>query len=179
MAGRMHSARPGFGSGPRLDVTAMARAAALTGAFVAGIGTALLALYLALSTAPGMILADDVVEALTVVANESLRQFPSGSVVYVKSSAGPGFLERLQSTHSSLELRSFSVRPPDNDCTSDRGSTVAAACERDDFLKLEVLSSPTRRTMLVAVGTSRTFGQVLLIKLWSRWHVLVHRWYSV
>jgi len=157
----------------------MVRAAVPIGAFVAGVAAALLALYVALRTAPGVIMADDMVDALTVVANDSLAQFPQGSVVYVRSSVDPALLEKLQATHPSLRLMSFSERPSDNDCAASESSIPAVPCERDDFLKLEVLSAPTHGTMLVAVGTSKSFGQVLLLRLLGRWRVLVKRSYGV
>jgi len=155
------------------------RAAVPIGAFVAGIAIALLALYVALRTAPGVIMADDMVDALTVVANDSLSNFSKGSVVYVKSSVGPALLEKLQATHPWLRLISYSERPADNGCAPGGNLIPTAPCERNDFLKLEVLSAPTRGTMLVAVGTSNTFGQVLLLKLLGRWRVLVKRSYVV
>jgi hypothetical protein len=157
----------------------MVRVAVPVSAFVAGAATALLALYAALRTAPGVIMADDMVEALTVVADGSLYQFPKGSVVYVKSSVGPTLLEKLQASHPSLRIMSFSARPPDSGCAGTGDSILTAPCERDDFLKLEVLSAPTQGTMLVAVGTSHTFGQVLLLRLFGTWHVLVRRSYAV
>jgi len=153
----------------------MIRAAVPISAFVAGAATAFLALYVALCTAPGVIMADDMVDALTVVANGSLNQFPRDSVVYVKSSAGASLLEKLQATHPSLRLTSFSQRPVDNGCAATASATTMAPCERNDYLKLEVLSAPTQRTMLVAVGTSNTFGQLWLIKVWGQWRVLVRR----
>ena len=52
-------------------------------------------------------------------------------------------------------------------------------CERDDFVKLEVLSAPTSGTLLVAVGTSRAFGQSLLVKVLGQWHVLIDRSYDL
>src|SRR5690348_1951141 len=142
----------------------MVRAAVPTSAFIAGVATALLALYVALLTAPGVIMADDMVEALTVVADGSLSHFPKGSVIYIKSSVGTALLEKLQATHPSLLLMSFSARPGDSGC-AERGKAIPMApCERDDFLKLEALSAPTSGTLLVAVGTSNTFGQVLLLR---------------
>lgn len=157
----------------------MARAAVPISAFIAGVATALLALYVALLTAPGVIIADDMVAALTVVANGSLSHFPKGSVVYIKSSVGPTLLERLQASHSSLRLMSFSERPADSGCTGAADSSPEAPCERDDFLKLEVLSAPTHGTMRIAVGTSNTFGQVVLIRFFGRWRVLLKRSYVV
>ena len=157
----------------------MVRAAVPIGAFVAGVATALLTLYVALRAAPGVIMADDMVDALTAVANDSLSDFSRGSVVYVKSSLGPALLEKLQATHPSLRLMSYSERPEDDGCRPDGNAIPAGPCERNDFLKLEVLSAPTRGTMLVAVGTSNTFGQVLLLKLLGRWRVLVKRSYAV
>jgi hypothetical protein len=157
----------------------MARAAVPISAFIAGAAAALLALYVALLTAPGVIMADDMVEAVTVVANGSLSHFPKGSVVYIKSSVGTTLLEKLQAAHPSLRLMSFSERPADNGCAGSGSSTPRPPCERDDFLKLEVLSAPTRGTMLVAVGTSNTFGQVLLLRFMGRWRVLLKRSYVV
>jgi hypothetical protein len=157
----------------------MARAVVPISAFVAGAATALLTLYVALSTAPGVIMADDMVDALTVVANGSLSHFSKGSVVYVKSSVGTSLIDKLQASHPSLRLMSFSERPADNGCAAGASSNPMAQCERNDFLKLEALSAPTRGTMLVAVGTSSTFGQVLLLKLWGRWRVLMQRTYVV
>lgn len=157
----------------------MVRAAVPISAFIAGVATALLALYVALRAAPGVIMADDMVDALTVVANGSLSQFPKGSAVYVKSSVGTGLLEKLQATHPALRLMSFSERPAENGCAADANSIPTGPCERNDFLKLEVLAAPTQGTMLVAVGTSNTFGQVLLLKLWGQWRVLVKRSYAV
>jgi hypothetical protein len=155
------------------------RAAVPIGAFVAGVATALLTLYVALRTAPGVIMADDMVDALTAVANDSLANFSQGSVVYVRSSVGPTLLERLQATHPSLRLISYSERPADDGCAPGGNSIAMSPCERNDFLKLEVLSAPTRGTMLVAVGTANTFGQVFLLKLLGRWRVLVKRSYVV
>jgi hypothetical protein len=153
----------------------MIRAAVPISAFVAGVATALLALYVALCTAPGVIMGDDMVDALMVVANGSLSQFPIDSVVYVKSSVGTSLLEKLQATHPSLRLMSFFERPVDNGCAATASAIPMASCERNDFLKLEILSAPTQRTMLVAVGTSSTFGQLWLIKVWGQWRVLVRR----
>ena len=157
----------------------MVRAAGSIGAFVAGVAVTLLALYLALSSAPGVIMADDMIDALTVVANDSLAHFPKGSAVYIKSPLGPTLLEKLQATHPALRLVSFSERPADNGCAVGGSSIPLGRCERDDFLKLEVLSAPTRGTMLVAVGTSNTFGQILLLKVWGQWRVLVTRAFAV
>jgi hypothetical protein len=124
-------------------------------------------------------MADDMVDALTAVANDPLSNFSKGSVVYVKSSVGPILLEKLQATHPSLRLISYSERPADDACAPHGNSIATGPCERNDFLKLEVLSAPTRGTMLVAVGTANTFGQVLLLKLLGRWRVLVKRSYVV
>jgi len=153
----------------------MPRVGILIGTFVAGVATALLALYVALRVAPGIVEADDVVDALAAVANPSLARFSSGSVVYVKALAGPGLFEKLHSKHPSLRFKSFSERPEDHGCKPNGNSIPTAPCERDDFVKLEVLSAPTPGTMLVAFGTSSTFGQVLLLKFWGRWRVLVDR----
>jgi hypothetical protein len=155
----------------------MVRAAVPISAFIAGVATALLILYVSLLTAPGVIMADDIVEALTVVASGSLSQFPKGSVIYIKSSVGTTLLEKLQAAHPSLRFRSFSARPSDNGCAGSGNSIPVAPCDRNDFIKLEVLSAPTHGTMLVAVGTAHTFGQVLLLRFLGRWRVLVNRSY--
>jgi len=154
----------------------MNRAGILLSAFVAGVAVTLLTLYMALRTAPGVIMADDMVDALTVVAATPLSRFPPGAAVYVKSSVGPLLLEKLQRSSPALRLASYAERPADN-CTP--RSSAALSCERDDFLKLEVLSSPTRFTMLVAVGTSRAYGQVLLLRVLGRWRVVVDHSYPV
>lgn len=154
----------------------MIRAGVVVSAFAAGAATAMLALYIALRTAPGVIMTDDMLEVLTVVADAPLSRFPSGSVVYVKSDLGPLLLERLRLKHPSLRLMPYSERPEDDCIARERGS---ASCQRDDFVKLEVLSSPARATMLVAVGTSRTFGQVLVFQFLGRWRVLIDRTYAV
>jgi hypothetical protein len=161
------------------ELSAMPRAAALIGAFIAGIAAAALALYVSLQAAPGVIMADDMADALAAAAEPYLSRFPAGSVVYVKSSLGAAFLERLQAGHSTLRLMPFSARPQDSGCGPGRSAIPAAPCDRNDFLKLEVLSSLTPGTMLVAIGTSNTYGQALLLRLWSRWRVLVHRSYRV
>ena len=78
-----------------------------------------------------------------------------------------------------LALRPYSERPEDP-CI-ERGSP-ASRCEREarnDFLKLELLSSPTRGTALVAIGTASAYGQVLLISVFGRWHVLTERSYEI
>jgi hypothetical protein len=148
-------------------------------AFVAGAAAALLVLYLMFRTAPGVVMADDMVRALAVAAERPLAQFPRGSVVYVKSSVGPLLIETLRPRYPLLDLRPYSERPEDV-CTA-RGS-AAAPCERNerhDFLKLELLSSPTRGTLLVAVGTATAFGQVLLISVFGQWRLLTERWYEI
>jgi hypothetical protein len=148
-------------------------------AFAAGAAAALLVLYLMFRTAPGVIMADDMVRVLAVAAARPLAQFPRGSVVYVKSSVGPLLIETLRPRHPSLNLRPYSERPEDP-CT-EHGSPPSQCerNERNDFLKLELLSSPTRGTLLVAVGTATAFGQVLLISVFGQWRVLAERWYEI
>jgi hypothetical protein len=145
-------------------------------AFIAGGATALIALAVAFRATPGVIMADDMVNALAVAADRPLSQFMSGSVVYVKSAVGPMLLETLRHGHPSLSLRPYSERPDDH--CGERDSPNAR-CERDDYLKLEVLSSPTRGTLLVAVATSRAFGQVILLGIFGHWHVLIERSYAL
>ena len=145
-------------------------------AFLAGGATALIALGMAFRTAPGVILADDMVTALVAAAERPLLRFPRGATVYVKSAVGPLLLETLQPRYPALSLRPYAARPADDCPASDRPGT---SCERDDFLKLEVLSAPTRGTLLVAVGTSKSFGQVLLVSALGHWRVLIERWYAV
>jgi len=157
----------------------MVRLGVVAGAFAAGAITVLLALYVALRMAPGVITANDMMEALVVVADPPLARFPNGSVVYVQSAVGPMLLERLHVRHPTLRLLSFAARPEEHGCQDDRSSVSSGECQRDDFVKLEVLSSPTPRTMLVAIGTSRTFGQVLLLNIGGRWRVLVDRRYLI
>jgi hypothetical protein len=156
----------------------MARAGIVVGAFAAGAAIAMLGLYAALRLAPGVIMADDMRDALVVVADRAVSRFPTGSVVYVKAAAGPAVLERLQPRHPSLTLRPFSERPEDG-CDAAPGATPASLCGRDDFLKLEVLSAPAAGSMLIAVATQGTVGQALLIKFWGRWRVLVDRSYAI
>jgi hypothetical protein len=144
--------------------------------FVAGIAAALLALGVAFRVTPGIIMADDMAGALVAAAAQPLSRFPRGSVIYVKSSLGPVLLDNLAVRHPALRLRPYAERPPD-DCAE--RDPPAHPCERDDFVKLEVLSSPTSGTLLVAVGTSRAFGQSLLIKVLGQWHVLVGRSYDI
>ena len=145
-------------------------------AFVAGAATVMVALAVAFRTAPGVIFADDMLSALVAAAERPLQRFPRGAVVYVKSAVGPLLLETLRSRYPSLSLRPYAERPPDSCADQNPPSTP---CERDDFVKLEVLSVPTRGTLLVAVGTSRTFGQVLLVSVFGHWQVLIERWYAV
>jgi len=154
----------------------VSRVAIAVFAFLAGAATALVALGVAFRATPGVIMADDMVSALAVTAARPLSQFASGSVVYVKSAVGPMLLETLRRGHPTLILRPYSERP-DDACSA--GDPPAAPCERADFLKLEVLSPVTPRTLLVAVGTSRAFGQVLLVRVFGHWHVLSERSYAV
>ena len=148
-------------------------------AFAAGVAAALFVLYLMFRTAPGIIMADDMVRALAAAADRPLSHFPRGSVVYVKSSVGPLLIETLRPRYPLLNLQPYSERPEDV-CTGE-GSPVSPCerNERNDFLKLELLSAPTRGTRLVAVGTAGAFGQVLLIGVFGRWHVLTERWYEI
>jgi hypothetical protein len=136
----------------------------------------LLTLYVMFRAAPGVILVDDMAGALVIAADRPLSRFPRGSVVYVKSAVGPMFLQTLRLKHPSLTLRPYSERTEDR--CADRDPPVSG-CERDDYLKLEVLSSPTRGTLLIAMGTSRTFGQMVLVNLLGHWCVLVERTYAV
>ena len=145
-------------------------------AFVAGAASVLVALAAAFHMAPGVILADDMVSAMVAAAERPLLRFPRGAVVYVKSAVGPALIETLGTRYPSLSLRPYEERPPDSCADRDPPSVP---CERDDFVKLEVLSAPTRGTLLVAVGTSRTFGQVLLVSVLGHWRVLIERWYAV
>ena len=102
-------------------------------AFVAGAATVLMALAVAFRTAPGVILADDMVSALVVAADRPLSQFTRGSVVYLKSPVGPMLLDTLRRGHPALNLRPYSERPDDRCAARD---PPTAPCERDDFLKL-------------------------------------------
>src|SRR5215472_15310216 len=120
-------------------------------AFLAGGATVLIALGVAFRTAPGVILADDMVSALVAAAERPLLRFPRGAVVYVKSAVGPLLLETLGPRYPALSLRPYAERPAADNCAE--REPPGTPCERDDFLKLEVLSAPTRGTLLVAVGT--------------------------
>jgi hypothetical protein len=154
----------------------VSRASTAIVAFAAGMATVLLALSLMFHTAPGVIMADDMLPALSVAADRPLKHFPPGSLVYVKSALGPMFLEALRSGHPSLTLRPYSERT-EQTC-ADRAAALSS-CERDDYLKLEVLSVPTRGSLLIAMGTSKAFGQMLLINLLGHWYVLMERTYPV
>ena len=147
----------------------MARFGILIASFVAGVAAALLAIYVALRFAPDTIMADDMVDALAVAADAPLSQFTPGSAVYIKTDIGPALLEKLAPRYPSLRLLLYSLRPEESGCAP--AQTVP--CQRNDFLKLEVLTAPTPRTMLVAFGTSRTFGQVLLLKFGGHWRIVV------
>ena len=162
--------------GAPADRGSVSRLAVAIIAFVAGGAIALIALCVAFRAAPGVIMANDMVNALATAADRPLRRFPRGAVVYVKSSVGPMLLETLQPRYPSLSLRPYAERPDDKCAERD---PPGAPCERDDFLKLEILSAPTRGTLLVALGTSRTFGQVLLLSVLGHWRVLIERWYAV
>jgi len=150
---------------------------ALGAAFVAGAAAVLLALYVALRTAPGAIMADDLAEVLAVVAEERLARFPRGAVVYVKSAAGPQLLQRLQPRYPWLTLTSYSARSESARCLEE--SLPAERCEPDVYLKLEVLAAPTRSSMLVAAATADTYGDVLLVRLFGRWRVIVDRLHTI
>jgi hypothetical protein len=147
----------------------------LIASFVAGVAVALLAIYIALRFAPDTIMADDMVDALAVAADAPLSQFTPGSAVYVKTAIGPALLDKLAPRYPSLRLLLYSLRPEDSGCIP--GQTVA--CQRNDFLKLEVLTAPTHRTMLVAFGTSNTFGQALLLKFRGHWRIVVESYHVV
>jgi hypothetical protein len=177
----MRSASIGWAPPPGAErpVTAVrsgSRIALAVIAFLAGGAAVLAALLVAFHSAPGVILADDMVSALVAAAQRPLQRFPPGAVVYVKSAVGPAVLESLQRQHPSLTLRPYAERPPQSCAERD---PPGAGCERDDFLKLEVVSAPTRATLLVAVGTARTFGEVLVVNVLGHWRVLTERWYAV
>jgi hypothetical protein len=148
----------------------MTRFGILIAAFIAGVAVALLTIYVALRFAPETVMADDMVDALAVAADAPLSRFPPGSAVYVKTDIGLALLEKLGPRYPLLRLLSYSLRPEDSGCAANQ---TAAACKRNDVLKLEVLTAPTHRTMLVATGTSNTFGQVLLFKFWGHWRIVV------
>jgi hypothetical protein len=147
----------------------VARFGILIASFVAGVAAALLAIYVALRFAPDTIMADDMVDALAVAADAPLSQFTPGSAVYIKTDIGPALLDKLAPRYPSLHLLLYSLRPEESGCAPSQ----AVPCQRNDFLKLEVLTAPTPRTMLVAFGTSRTFGQVLLLKFGGHWRIVV------
>lgn len=165
-----------FAQPPPFEALDMSRLNIALLAFIAGIAAALLALGVAFRTTPGVIMADDMAGALEAAAAQPLSRFPARSVIYVKSSLGPVLLERLAPRHPALTLRPYAERPPDNCAEHD---PPTRRCERDDFVKLEVLSAPTSGTLLVAVGTSRAFGQSLLVKVLGQWHVLIDRSYDL
>jgi hypothetical protein len=147
----------------------------LIASFVAGVAVALLAIYIALRFAPDTIMVDDMVDALAVAADAPLSQFTPGSAVYVKTDIGTALLDKLGPRYPSLRLLSYALRPEDSGCAPSQ----TVPCKRNDFLKLEILTAPTHRTMLVAFGTSKAFGQVLLFKLWGHWRIVVGSYHEV
>lgn len=165
-----------FAKPPPVEALDMSRLNIALLAFIAGIAAALLALGVAFRATPGVIMADDMAGALEAAAAQPLSRFPARSVIYVKSSLGPVLLEKLAPRHPALTLRPYGERPPDNCAEHD---PATPRCERDDFVKLEVLSEPIPGTLLVAVGTSRAFGQSLLVKILGQWHVLIDRSYDL
>jgi hypothetical protein len=144
-------------------------------AFVGGAVTALLVVYLSLRAGPEMIVADDAVNALVVAASSHLAGFRSGEVVYVKSSYGTDLIEKIRSLYPSLRLLPYSARPLDNGCRASSNFQRLAPCERNDFLIIDALSSPTTLTMLVGFSIYNGGGQLLLFNFGGRWRIVIDR----
>ena len=144
-------------------------------AFVGGVLTTLLAIYILLRTDPGILTADDEASALTVAASRPLNGFRSGDVVYVKSSLGTDFVDKLKVTNPSLRLLPYAARPADDGCKATSNLQPLAPCERNNFIAIDELSTPTSRTMLVGFSVYNGGGQMLLAKFGGQWHILIER----
>jgi hypothetical protein len=151
------------------------RIAAILVAFVGGVLATLIAIYLLLRTAPGIIAVEDAVSALTVAASRPMSSFRPGDVVYVKSSFGTDLIEKLHATNPSLRLLPYAARPADDGCKASANLQPMAPCERNDFIVIDALSSPTSGTMLVGFSVSNAFGQMLLVKFGGQWRVAIDR----
>jgi hypothetical protein len=153
----------------------MSRAPVLIGVFIAGAATALVALYAALRFAPFGISASDADSALTIALRSRLQSFPAGSVVYLK---GPAAVPHdLQLEYPTLRLVPWDTRPEDHGCDARPGILVIAPCLRNDFVSAELMSFPVAYTAIVSVTTSNSGGQLILIKLGARWHVLIDHYF--
>ncbi len=161
----------------------MRRLGVLIGTFIAGVAAALLALYLWLETPHEMVAVDpnDIADALALVVRPSLSRFSAGAVIYVKSGLGPVLTLKLQHDYPTLEFRPWASRPEDLGCKSYAPHALAVSpCERNDFIKTEVLPFPSLPTRALAVSTQtyNTDGQYVLFKVLGCWRVILERTFA-
>jgi hypothetical protein len=106
-----------------------------------------LTLYVMFARCPGRQPADDIAGALVIAADRPPSRFPRGSVVYVKARSAPCFSKHFASNILPSPC-GLTGRTEDRCADRDRLS----GCERDSYLKLEVLSSPTRGSCSLPLG---------------------------
>ena len=75
-----------------------------------------------------------------------------------------------------VQFRPWMDRPPDSGCEPNLpGQRRAVACGSDDFVEASVISMPLRSTIEVAVSTSNSVGDAVLLDAFGRWVVVSSR----
>jgi hypothetical protein len=147
----------------------------LTVAFVAGVAFATLLLVAAHVARGWSFRADDEVEAITVALTRPIKEEVQAGTksLYIRNEYDFLLVPKLQQLNLNVHFHRWKDRPPDVGCKdSVTGMIAIGACERPDYISVNVAARPLWRTLLVTVGYSNGGCDLVLVKLLARWRVI-------
>lgn len=150
--------------------------------FLAGSGATLLLFWLSIRADPYFMDGPEVSSVTHAVIVELLaNQMPVGSErLYLDAYLEKDEMQDLRRIYPSLQILPWSERPKDVGCESDMPDVIVLApCQRDDFLKVDVVSFPLWRTAIVGVGTFNSGGQLFMINALGRWRIIKKSGYVI
>jgi hypothetical protein len=86
-------------------------------------------------------------------------------------------LKRLRSATPSIDIQRMSERPSSHSTCRNLPIQFVPLnrCEKDDFVRIDFLSMPFWRSVLLRETTAACSGEVLLVKVASKWYVFSSR----
>lgn len=148
------------------------------------IGTAIPVFFVCIArqAAPFSLASEYTDSAIAASLAESLNSAVEShaSVLYIRSELDYSLLPRLQSLYPSLHLLPWHERPEDQGCKNDDPEIIISGpCLRSDFYSVHDVWFPLWNTAILGVSDSGVTREMILFRIFGKWHVVSSRLYGV
>jgi hypothetical protein len=109
---------------------------------------------------------------LATAAGALFSHGPAGETVYIREGKGwdvQALLSQLAIQHPELKVLPWAQRPADPECEMGR------RCGADDYLYVEIEAQPYERMAVVRYATLACGGDMILVRIFSKWRVLTKK----